>query len=164
MSLHPILNARGGAAVSSKSANAVVVAPTNVRKPSECQQFGAIKYAGFGVVVSVISAMTIATSSAAIGREAPSSHLPDGASHTACLPWQRPIEASQLGAAELSKDFTPMPNAGARWINTACLPWRAPIGHRQPRAADVPGNFTPVRPEPLTPDTAIDRTLNICRC
>jgi NAD(P)-dependent dehydrogenase (short-subunit alcohol dehydrogenase family) len=150
-------------AVSSRSADAVLAVPTDVSEFGELQQFGASMCARFAVVVSVIGAMIIASSSAASAHDALSSHLPDGAINAACLPWQAPIDRRQPEAADLPNDFTPMPYGGRRGINTACLPWRAPIGHRQPGAADLHGNFTPARPELQALNKAIDRKLTICR-
>jgi NAD(P)-dependent dehydrogenase (short-subunit alcohol dehydrogenase family) len=74
------------AAVSSRRA-----VPTDVSKLAEPRQFGASTCAPFGVVVSVIGAMIIGSSSAAMARDTVSSHPPDEVINTACLPWQAPI-------------------------------------------------------------------------
>jgi hypothetical protein len=150
-------------AVSSRSANAVLAMPRDVSEFGQLQQFGASMCARFAVVVSVIGAMIIASSSAASANDTLSSHLPDGVINAACLPWQAPIDRRQPEAADLPNDFMPVLNGGRRWINTACLPWQAPIGHRQPGVADLHSSFMPARPELQALNKAIDRKLTICR-
>jgi NAD(P)-dependent dehydrogenase (short-subunit alcohol dehydrogenase family) len=151
------------AAASSRSADASLAVPTDVSELGELRQFGASMCARFAVVVSVIGAMIIVSSSVAMACDTLSSHLPDGMINAACLPWQAPISREQSEAAHLPGDFTPVIHGGRSGINTACVPWQAPIGHRQPGTADILGNFTPARPQLQALNKAIDRKLTICR-
>jgi hypothetical protein len=176
MPLDPALYARGAAIVTrasdiglaaakrfAASGLRVCAADPDVRELGELRQFGARMYARFGVVLSVIGAMIIGSSSAIMARQTLTSHPREGVINAACLPWQVSIGHRQPVAADTPGDFTPVPHGGRRVINTACVPWQAPIGHRQPGAADLPGYFTPERAELQALDKAIDRKLAICR-